>query len=627
MKRITINGNMSAKIIAGVKELQNELSFILTDNGFPVNTEQTNEKGYRIVQTEKNVTIYYHDSSDFYYSFTDAVIHLGEKRVKSGVCCLDKFGFMPDCSRNAVLTVNAVKQLIRELVKLGYNYLTLYTEDNLEIESEPYYGYLRGRYTKKEIAEIINYAEIFDMEVIPHIQTLGHLETLLRNPTYFDVRDTERVLLAESEKTYSLLDNVIGEIAKMFKSGKIHIGMDEVFMLGAGKYRDKYGYKDEKSIYLNHLIKVTKICIKHGFNQIFCYSECLYKMASNETSHYAENAIFDKAFLEQIPKELTLVYWDYYAENSDRYEKIIKKHLEFGRETVYAAGAWKWISFAPANEHTEHKTVPAMQAVKNTNLKDMYVTAWGDDGGETSVFAVLPSMLLFSELAYGKTKKDSDYDEKSKLLWGYSGKEFYSLDDADKVKQQTKFNGYYGSSSKIAFYEDILLGIMYDYLPENSSHDFLIARDKLEALSKRNSRYSYLFDTLFKLCDFNALKCKVEREVYSAYILKNRSKMKKVIPSLSLCLEKGRIFYEAFLSQWRKENKSIGFEVQNIRIGGVFLSLEYASRVLSAWCENSIDRIEELECPRLTYDPTNSDKYDAFYRWKDIVSKNYFDHH
>lgn len=623
---IRLNFTGDKAFLGGLKELQKELPFVLNDDGFSVEARRTEKEGYRVEKGENAAVIYYRKPTDFYYAFTEFVLYFEKIKTKSGKCCLDDFGFMPDCSRNAVLTVGAVKRVIRELAKLGYRYLMLYTEDNLEIATEPYYGYLRGKYTKEEIAEIVRYAGMFGIEVIPHIQTLGHLGTLLKNPIYHKIRDTDCVLLAENDGTYAFLNNVIGEVAEAFQSKKIHIGMDEVFLLGAGRYRDKNGYKDEKEIYLSHLNKVRDICVRHGFKEIYCYSECLYRMASGECAHYVEDVTFDEGFIKALPKELTLVYWDYYSESAERYEAMLKKHYEMSDKVVYAAGAWKWIGFAPANEHTEHKAVPAMQAVKAVRQKNMYVTAWGDDGGEASVFSILPSLLLFSELAYGKDRKDEAYDEKCKLLWGYSGAEFYALDDADKVKQKTEFNGYYGPFSKIAFYEDILLGIMRDYLPENASADFSSAYRKLSALARKKSSYAYLFDTLAKLCDFDALKVRLERSIYAAYKKGDRVKMREYIADFPTLMKKEKAFYRAFSKQWHRENKGIGFEIQNIRLGGARRNLEYAKEQLTLWCERRIEKIDGLEVERLPFNPESKNLYAAFYRWEDIVSKNYLSH-
>lgn len=61
--------------------------------------------------------------------------------------CFRRFGTMLDCSRNAVMSVNSLKKWIDITADLGYNTLLLYTEDTYELDDNPYFGYMRGRYT------------------------------------------------------------------------------------------------------------------------------------------------------------------------------------------------------------------------------------------------------------------------------------------------------------------------------------------------------------------------------------------------------------------------------------------------------------------------------------------------
>ena len=68
---------------------------------------------------------------------------------------------MVDCSRNAVPNVSTLKKLIRRMALMGYHALLLYTEDTYELEGYPYFGYMRGRYTREELKEIDGYAEKF----------------------------------------------------------------------------------------------------------------------------------------------------------------------------------------------------------------------------------------------------------------------------------------------------------------------------------------------------------------------------------------------------------------------------------------------------------------------------------
>ena len=87
---------------------------------------------------------------------------------------------MIDCSRNAVMTVTALKKFLPILKDMGYNAVMLYTEDTYEIKEYPYMGYLRGRYSCDELREIDLFAESIGMELIPCIQVLGHLELALK---------------------------------------------------------------------------------------------------------------------------------------------------------------------------------------------------------------------------------------------------------------------------------------------------------------------------------------------------------------------------------------------------------------------------------------------------------------
>ena len=82
-------------------------------------------------------------------------------------------GFMFDCSRNGVLRVEAVKKLIRQTALMGLDWFLLYTEDTYEVEGYPYFGALRGRYTKEEIRACDAYAALFGVEMIPCIQDAG----------------------------------------------------------------------------------------------------------------------------------------------------------------------------------------------------------------------------------------------------------------------------------------------------------------------------------------------------------------------------------------------------------------------------------------------------------------------
>ena len=71
---------------------------------------------------------------------------------------LKRFGSLIDCSRNAVMNIEGIKQWIDLISELGFNSLMVYTEDTYEVNGHPYFGYGRGSSEQSEFErEYIRY--------------------------------------------------------------------------------------------------------------------------------------------------------------------------------------------------------------------------------------------------------------------------------------------------------------------------------------------------------------------------------------------------------------------------------------------------------------------------------------
>ncbi len=135
----------------------------------------------------------------------------------------------------------------------------------MTIKDYPYFGALRGRYKKEEIQECDEYARLYGVELIPCIQTLAHLRTALRWPKMMSYRDDKDILMVGEEETYKLIEAMLESVKEMYHSRKIHLGMDEAWYLGYGKYRLKYGPAGQGELIKRHLDRVMELCKKHGF--------------------------------------------------------------------------------------------------------------------------------------------------------------------------------------------------------------------------------------------------------------------------------------------------------------------------------------------------------------------------
>ena len=300
------------------------------------------------------------------------------------------FGVMLDMSRNAVMKPQQVKAFASLIRKMGYNMLQLYTEDTYEVDNEPYFGYMRGRYTQDELKDIVTYCESIGVEVIPCIQTLAHLAQIFRWKPYSGINDFADILLVGEDRTYELIENMFKTLRKCFSTQYVHIGMDEAHMLGLGKYLEKHGIENRFEILNKHLSKVIEIAKKYHFKPIM-WSDMFFRLG-NHGEYYPENPQIPQEVVDTTPKDVGLVYWDYYHDDKGFYDKMFAAHKRFKNEIWFAGGAWTWTGFASGNQKSLETMLPAMQSAKEQGIENIFLTIWGDNGKECSFYSVLPSL-------------------------------------------------------------------------------------------------------------------------------------------------------------------------------------------------------------------------------------------
>ena len=158
-----------------------------------------------------------------------------------------------ECSSGVVPTVEKVKEYLTVLSEMGYDRLYLGMADAYKIMEEPYFNYKRGGYTAEDLREMDDYAKSRSIELIAQIHTLSHLHFLRKYPEYFDLFDTDNILLVGDDRVYVLIEHMVKAISEGLSTRKIHIGLDEAFGIGTGEYLKKFGPADKKDLILRHL--------------------------------------------------------------------------------------------------------------------------------------------------------------------------------------------------------------------------------------------------------------------------------------------------------------------------------------------------------------------------------------
>ena len=399
-----------------------------------------------------------------------------------------RLGALIDCSRNCVYTVDALKKFIDILADIGYDYLQLYTEDTFDI-GDPRFGYLRGRYNVAEIKELDGYASARGIELIPFIQTLGHLKGVTRWWAYSDICDTGNILLAGEERTYALIEKMFAFCAECFTSRRINIGMDEAHMVGLGQYLDKNGYENRFKILLKHLERVAGIAEKYRLTPMM-RSYMFFRLANNG-EYYCKNDNIPQEVKALVPKNISLIYWDYYNTDKAHFGGMLRAHQNFDRSVVFAGGAWSWSGFVPGNRFSVKSNEAALRACLDAGVEDVFITCWKDDGAESSLYSVLPSLMCVAEFANGNFDREK-IAEKFYRIVGVNMSDFLALDNVNLVKAEM---GFPCNPSKYMLYSDPFLGI-FDYtVSEGDGKKFIDIRDSLLMVCD-NENFGYLFRTI-----------------------------------------------------------------------------------------------------------------------------------
>lgn len=521
----------------------------------------------------------------------------------------EMLGVMLDCSRNGVMKVESVKAYADMLAQMGYNTLMLYTEDTYQVDGQPYFGHLRGRYSKEELKELDDYCFRKGLTLIPCIQTLAHLNNLFKwERVYGGIRDTADILLAGEPETYRLIEDMFATLAQCFRSRRVHIGMDEAYLVGLGNYLQKHGVQDRFSIIHAHLCRVCEIAASYGFRPMI-WSDMFCKLAQNTGDYYTSAR--DTAAITQrarLPEQVELVYWDYYSTEYSRYVDMIRTNQLFGKEVIFAGGAWTWKGFSPDNGFSIAATGQAMRACRDCGVRQVFFTVWGDDGNECSRFAVAPALLYAAQAYHGEVDMAALEDRFYQIM-GVSYRDWMLLD-----KLQLPGWGE-NDTSKALVYNDVFSGLVDHRCREEDEEYYADLACQLEAIGETGD-YGWLFASYAALCRLLSVKAALGLRTRHAYQAGDREALQELTTRrYPQAIEAMEAFHKSLRERWFRENKPHGFDVQDIRLGGSIQRLKSCRERLSLYLDGTVDRIEELEEATLPEDF-------AVYHWNRLATPN-----
>lgn len=512
----------------------------------------------------------------------------------------DKIGPMIDLSRNAVLTVAAMKEYITLSAKMGLNSVMLYMEDTYEIPEYPYFGHMRGRYSQQEMRELDDFADELGVELIPSIQTLGHLRTPLRWNFAIGMKDTHDILLVDEEKTYTFIEAMIRSVSSCFRSRQIHIGMDEAHDLGLGHYLGKHGLENRFSIMTKHLNRVVPLCEKYGMKAMM-WSDMFFRIGTKSGDYYDPEVEFPQNLIDDMPN-VDMVYWDYYHHDEKQYISSFANHKKLQRPIIFAGGVWTWNGLAPNYGKSLATTAAGLAAAKKEGVREVYATLWGDDGQETPHIAALLGLQQFAEEQYGDAPTLGLISERFEMFHGQPAADFLLLDRFDQTPGVAKDNPGGSNVSKLALYEDLLFGIYDGTLNQYDLEDWYQQLAQELATVQPTAVTYPLFAFYQQLAEVLSHKAALGKKAWTAYQAHDRDSLAAVLEDIHRLKPALEMLHERHREVWFQWNKPFGWEILELRYGGLIKRSETSAWRLDQYLKGALNELPELEAPRLVFE-------------------------
>lgn len=530
----------------------------------------------------------------------------------------EKAGIMLDMSRAGVMKVERVKEYLEYMALCGLNVLYLYMEDVYEVEGLPYFGYMRGRYSKDDLKEIDDYASSLGIEAIPCIQTLGHFEQYIKWSEGKRLSDTPTVVMPENEEVYEFIDKLISTVSGSFKTKRIHIGMDEAWGMGTGNYLKQKGYRDGTEIFCEHIRRVKEITDKYGLEPMI-WSDMYFRLSSETGDYYDENAVVPDYVKELLPENMGITYWDYYHTDESYFRHMFSEHKKITDKVGFVGGIWLWAGLLPDYEHTVKSTSAALNVCKEQNIKEIFASTWGDDGCETDGMFSLPGCVLYGEHSYNREIDIKELNKKLKILFNAELSDFTDISKALYPKGEFTLERNALAIKQIV-YNDILCGLAdYDTGDEKLISHYEGLYEKYNKLSEKEGYFKEHFKYVAALCRLAADKTELTIKLHSGY-KKNEKLLYEVKDKLLNRLEydykevKG-IHYRL----WHNTYRPFGFEIVDGRYGMKLERIITAALRLEEYLNGETDSLPELSEQRLPFINEHS-----LSTWHSGISSSFF---
>lgn len=325
--------------------------------------------------------------------------------------------------------ISYFKSIFPLLKSAGANGILMEYEDTF-----PFWGVLstvsaHNAYKKKEIRYILELARSYDLQIIPLVQTFGHLEFILKLAEFKHLREVEDIpqsVCPTNNNTLVMIKMMIDQVMTLHPDSQwLHIGSDEVYQLGHCSRCSRY---DRNSLFLAYVRKVAKYVREQHKVTPIMWDDMLRHTTVSELQKYEMGKLVEPmawSYVEDVYLFLPSSLWEKYSQ--------VFPYL--WTASAFKGAFGETLTVPDAKRHLENNkawlTVMTEQNSSFSGFRGIALTGWQRYDHFASLCELLPAglpSLILNLLTVSQGHFDNKVFPKLQELLECSSRKHYHLD-------------------------------------------------------------------------------------------------------------------------------------------------------------------------------------------------------
>ncbi len=351
-------------------------------------------------------------------------------------------GLLLDVSRGRVPTPATLRDLVDRCARLKLNTLMLYVEHPFRFRRHPGIGADCSALDAETLRALDDYAASQHVELIPNLQSLGHMERILRLPPYAGLAETDArwTLAPENPKTYPLLRDLYDEYLPNFRSRRFHANCDEPWDLGRGQSKPRSDALGPGGLFLEHLKRVRALALEHE-RQLMVWADFVHAHPER---------------IAELDRDLVLCDWGYEADTD--YARV-QRFTAAGLRFWVCPGTSSWNALFPRIANALDNITGWAVAGRQYGAEGLLLTEWGDFGHYNLLGANWLALAWAAQQAWsGDTERPSFERAFGHFAFGVRSREPARLYENLGACHEAGFHLANGSPLSFLFFDDLETG-------------------------------------------------------------------------------------------------------------------------------------------------------------------------